>query len=140
MNFQYIKTHKDAVTPTKSHNTDSGFDLTLIEETKRYGDVVLYNTGIKVQPPKGYYFDMVPRSSISKTGYMLANSIGIIDQSYQGNLYVALRKVDKNMPDLKLPCRLAQIILRKVIDIEGVEVESFEKKSKRGDGGFGSTN
>jgi len=138
--FKYIKTHKDAVTPTKSNETDSGLDLTLIEEYKKYGDVTLYDTGIKVQPPQGHYFDLVPRSSISKTGYMLANSVGIIDQTYQGNIYVALRKVDQTLPDLKLPCRFAQLILRKVIDVKGIEVDSFEKVSDRGSGGFGSSN
>jgi len=138
--FKFIKTHPKAVSPSKSHKTDSGFDLTLIEKYKKYNDVTLYNTGIKVQPPSGYYFDLVPRSSIIKSGYMLANSVGIIDQDYQGNIYVPLVKIDKTKPDLELPCRLVQLVLRKVIEVEAIEVESFEDETKRGDGGFGSSN
>ena len=52
---------------------------------------------------------LVPRSSISKTGYMLANSVGVIDRTYTGNVLVPLIKVDKSMPDLILPARVVQL-------------------------------
>ncbi len=138
--FKYIKTHPNAIAPTKSHKTDSGFDLTLISVYKKYNNVTLYDTGIKIQPPDGYYFDLVPRSSIIKTGYMLANSVGIIDQDYQGNIYVPLIKIDKSKPDIELPCRLVQLILRKVIDVTGKEVRDFDEETDRNTGGFGSSN
>ena len=138
--FKYIKTNQNAVAPTKTHKTDSGFDLTLIRVHKRYGDVTLYDTGIQIQPPDGHYFDLVPRSSIIKTGYMLANSVGIIDQDYQGNIFVPLIKVDKTKPDIELPCRLVQLILRKVIIVGGKEVRSWDEETDRNTGGFGSSN
>jgi hypothetical protein len=34
---------------------------------------------------EGYYTEIVPRSSISKFGYILSNNIGIIDNNYRGN-------------------------------------------------------
>ena len=57
----------------------------------------MYDTGIQVKPQYGYYFEIVPRSSLSKSGYILANSIGIIDPSYSGNLYIVLIKIDDNL-------------------------------------------
>ena len=99
---------------------------------------MLYDTGIKVQPAFGWYFDLVPRSSISKTGYMLANSIGVIDRTYVGPVLVPLRKVDPHAPDLELPARLVQIIPRPIVHIQWEEVEALDETA-RGAGGFGST-
>jgi dUTP pyrophosphatase len=88
---------------------------------------------------QGLYAEIVPRSSLSKSGYMLANSIGIIDCSYKGNLYIALTKIDNTMPDLTLPFRCCQLIFREQIHVDLEEVTSFEEQTSRGSGGFGST-
>lgn len=136
----WSKTRKDAVAPFKERASDSGYDLTLLEKIKTYGDVEFYDTGIKIKPIFGYYFIMVPRSSISKSGYILANSIGIIDRTYLGNIIVPLIKIDKNAPDLQLPIRLVQIIPKQIVHFELEEVDSFDiNETERGEGGFGST-
>jgi dUTP pyrophosphatase len=127
-----------AVAPSKRAASDSGFDLTLIDRWKTHGAIEFFRTGIRVQPAFGWYFDLVPRSSISKSGYMLANSVGIIDRGYTGEIFVPLVKVDPNAPDLELPNRLVQIIPRQIIAAELVEVTEFED-TVRGDGAFGSS-
>ena len=77
--IKYEIEDKRAVIPTKAHTTDIGYDLTAIDVYKKISNkITLFETGIAVSPPTGYYIEIVPRSSISKTGYMLANSIGII--------------------------------------------------------------
>jgi deoxyuridine 5'-triphosphate nucleotidohydrolase len=137
----WAKTRKDAISPSKERASDSGYDLVLLEKIKTVGKVDFYDTGIKVKPNFGYYFNLVPRSSISKTGYMLANSIGIIDRTYLGNIMVALIKIDENAPDLQLPQRLVQIIPTQIVHFQMEEVESFDvNATDRGEGGFGSTN
>jgi deoxyuridine 5'-triphosphate nucleotidohydrolase len=136
--FRWLKTRPDAVAPSKERASDSGFDLVLLEPYKVLGDVTLFDTGIKIQPAYGWYFDLVPRSSISKTGYMLANSVGVIDRTYVGPVLVALRKVDPSAPDLELPSRLVQIIPRPIIHVQFVEVDSLDE-TERGVGGFGSS-
>jgi|GEM_PF-3634214 len=137
--FKFSKARPDAVAPFKARASDSGYDLTLLEKVKTVGDVDFYDTGIKISPAYGYYFDVVPRSSLSKTGYMLANSVGIIDRTYTGNVLVPLRKVDKEAKDIELPIRLVQIIPRKIIHIDFEEVTDVGT-TQRGEGGFGSTN
>ena len=73
--FYYKKLQDRAVEPFKARASDSGYDLTILEKVKTVGMVEFYSTGIAVQHVKeGWYFDMVPRSSISKSGYILANS------------------------------------------------------------------
>lgn len=138
--FHVHKTRPDAILPSRAHPTDTGFDLVLLEPTKTIGDVTMYATGISVRPPPGFYFDLVARSSLSKTGYMLANGIGIIDRDYTGEILVALRKIDKDAPDLVLPAKIVQLIPRRWYDMIPVEAPAEGlPKTDRGDGGFGST-
>lgn len=137
--FQWAKVLPNAVAPSKEFASDSGFDLTLIERAKQHGMVEFFRTGIRVQPAFGWYFDLVPRSSISKSGYMLANGVGIIDRAYVGEILVPLIKIDKDAPDLELPARLVQIIPRPIVAAELIEVDELESTA-RGSGGFGSTN
>lgn len=136
--FEYKLQHDLAIPPHRSRPSDSGYDLWLIEKDKTIGNVTLYNTGVIVTPPSGYYFDMVPRSSIIKHGHMMANSVGVIDQGYTGEIKVPLIKTDPNAPDLELPCKLVQLIPRKWYPFEPIRVTEVLNTS-RDAGGFGST-
>jgi dUTP pyrophosphatase len=127
-----------AVAPQKTRPSDSGYDLTLIAVRKRFGLVTLYGTGLIVEPPEGYYFDVIARSSIIKTGHMLANNVGVIDRAYRGELMVPLIKLDPAAPEIVLPARLAQLIPRPIVHFP-VEVVASLTATTRGAGGFGST-
>lgn len=86
-------------------------------------------------------FWMVPRSSISKTNFRMANSIGLIDPGYNGNL---LAKVDiiKNMKQdvlIKKGTRLFQICSHNLKPFKNVKFVSSLPNTTRGTGGFGST-
>jgi deoxyuridine 5'-triphosphate nucleotidohydrolase len=125
-----------------------GYDLTLVNlhniitVNGRFPDpqIFLYDTGIAVQPENGYYVEVVPRSSLSKTGYMLANSVGIIDPDYRGTIKIALVKTDKSSSDIELPFRGFQMIVRKAEQSTLTETFGELTNTVRGDGGFGSTN
>lgn len=136
--FKYIKIDKDAIAPYKERCSDSGYDLHLIKKIKTNGNVEFYDTGIAVEASFGYYFDLVGRSSISKSGYMLANNIGIIDRTYTGSIIVPLIKIDKMKADLQLPCRLVQIIPRQIHHLDIMEVGNINE-TERGSNGFGSS-
>ena len=134
-----VKRHKNAVIPSRAHNRDVGYDLTAIRRHKVFPNgVVLYDTGIAISPPESYYIEVVPRSSISKTGYMLANGVGTIDPDYTGNIYLALIKVVPDAPELTLPFTLCQFVLRKAYYGRVQEVTCLDD-TDRGAGGFGST-
>jgi len=138
--FEVAKTRDDAVIPSKTHASDSGYDITILEPCKTIGDMTLYETGIKVRPSFGWYFDLVARSSIIKTGYVVANSVGVIDSQYRDTIKVPLLKIDKNAKELELPMRIAQIIPRQRVHSRPIIVDekNFDNTS-RGLGGFGST-
>jgi dUTP pyrophosphatase len=140
----------EAVMPTRASPSDIGYDLTIIaRETILTGtwhgrimdpEVLLYDTGISVEPDSGYYVEVVPRSSLSRSGYMLANSVGIIDPSYRGSIKVALAKIDKYAPDIPLPYKGFQLVVRKAESANFVCTDSELSTTARGTGGFGSTN
>jgi deoxyuridine 5'-triphosphate nucleotidohydrolase len=129
-----------AVIPSKAHASDIGYDLSVIAKVKDLTyNTALYDTGIKMMAPAGYYLEIHPRSSISKSGYILANSTGIIDPGYTGNLYVALTKIDPNAPEITFPAKMAQVIVRKAY-FSVLKVENTIDTTTRNVGGFGSTN
>lgn len=138
--IDFIKIDERAIIPTRANFTDAGTDLSIIGIIKTFNKKVkLYRTGIKLNIPIGYYVEIVPRSSISKSGYMLANSIGIIDMTYQGELFVALAKIDDEANDIVFPFNCCQLIIKKQLYPILNEVSSFDIKTKRNEGGFGST-
>jgi deoxyuridine 5'-triphosphate nucleotidohydrolase len=135
-----FKTHPDAIIPSKVRISDVGYDLSVIKEHKKLGNnVVLYDTGLKVKVSHGWYPEIVPRSSLSKTGFILANSTGIIDPTYRGNLYIALAKLNDNVPDLIFPFKCCQLIFRQFNHFSMIESSSDFDETERLAGGFGST-
>jgi dUTP pyrophosphatase len=137
--LRFIKTDICAVTPTRAHPTDIGYDLSAISVWKVLSDqTIIFDTGIAVQPPIGKYIEILPRSSITKTGMMLANSVGTIDPDYLGSLKIAVRLVDPELGIPDLPFCKFQLVMRTADLYEVEEVYSFTE-TERGDGAFGST-
>lgn len=133
--------HSSAVMPTK-RIIDVGYDLTVVHAYKQLTPLTtMFETYVSLDIPLGYYVELVPRSSLSKTGYMLANSVGIIDPSFSGRLKVPLVKIDPNVANLELPARVAQLILKPYVIGEAYDATNSDIiETERGDGGFGSTN
>ncbi len=143
-NIEFVKMLPEAVLPSKAHPSDVGLDLVCVKIHKILpNDVVMFDTGLVVNPPTGYYMEIIPRSSISKTCWTLANSVGIIDPHYRGNIYVALRCANTESLNQELPFCVCQLVLRKIEAANVVEVASVDnfstQASDRNTGGFGST-
>lgn len=134
------KTHPDAVIHPRKHADDAGMDLSVVDIVKDLSNqVVMYDTGIAVEPPEGYYTEVIPRSSTSKMGITLANGTGIIDPSYRGSIKVAIRFNERlHSPDSLIGERLVQLLIKPLHVMPVVEVDELSDTT-RGDGGFGST-
>jgi deoxyuridine 5'-triphosphate nucleotidohydrolase len=133
------KEHHNAVAPSKKRDSDSGYDVTIVSIAAQWGRYTLFDTGIRVVPPDGFYFDLLPRSSFWDKGYVMTNSTGVIDKTYRGTLKVGLFKIDPDAPDLVLPSKLFQIVPRAFAHFETEEADVLAYQSERGEGGFGST-
>lgn len=143
--IRFKKLDPNAIIPTNAHSDDVGLDVSIIRVVKTMvcpsGMYVAYfGTGLAVQPPDGYYFDMIPRSSFHKTGWLVANSVGVIDPNYRGELIVACATTGRFTPHPEFPMRAVQLVLRKIHKFDTIEVvEADLTETERGTGGFGST-
>ena len=93
----------------------------------------LNNLEIEKYTPSAYY--LYPRSSISKTSFRLANSVGIIDRGYRGNLGAYF---DCKDGCIEMGQRLVQICSPTLDPFHVVLTDSLTF-TDRGANGFGST-
>ena len=128
------------------HNGDSGVDLILSEDHLIFGGFDNVQTlDFKIQCEMidnnnnnvSYY--LYPRSSISKTPFMMANSVGIIDAGYRGNIMAKIRNFSQFAQNISKGDKFFQICspdLKPII----VQVVNELSETSRGSDGFGSTN
>lgn len=100
-------------------------------------------TGLAFEIPKGYAMLVFPRSSIgSKTPLRMANSVGIIDSDYRGEVFCLYDNDGSNNIYLDYEVhegdRIAQAM---ILPVEQIQFSVVDKLSEtaRGEGGFGST-
>ena len=115
-------------------------DLRLAETvTLKKGEYQLLSLGVSIKLPKGYEALVAPRSSTFKNyGILLANSIGIIDETYCGNndiwRFPALATRDITIP---ADTRIAQFrIIKHQPKIEFIIADKLSNSNR---GGIGST-
>jgi len=94
--------------------------------------------GLSDNDDRSVCYYLYPRSSISKTPLRLANSVGIIDSGYRGNLMAVVDNISKEHFQIQRGQRLFQICGRYLEPIHLTLVEELSD-SERGNGGFGST-
>lgn len=142
------------------HVEDAGFDLYVPTDTTiAPGEVKMIDMGIQCQMRsfewlpfnwlknmsfyKYHCYLMYPRSSISKTPLTLANSVGVIDAGYKGNIKAAMRNTDlANEYTVKAGTRLVQLTRPDLynFDVNILDYNSDSlRQTTRGEGGFGST-
>jgi dUTP pyrophosphatase len=133
----------NAKLPHRTYHSDAGYDVfaSFVTETDTQVEVQL---GIAVQPEEGYYIEVVPRSSISKKRLQLANSVGIIDPTYRGEIIMVFNKIFHESGffegdfSVKIGEKIGQLIIRKQELVEFEEVKELDE-TVRGHLGFGST-
>lgn len=136
-----IKLLDENCMPNKAHVTDAGFDLKARQEYSVFPqDTVFVSTGVCIDIPVGYVGLLFPRSSISKTPLRMANSVGVIDSGYKGEIKVPLYNTsDIEIIDIEKYERIAQLVIIPISEVNELEVVDDLGSSDRGFGGFGST-
>lgn len=144
MEVKFKKLSEKATLPIKAHSTDAGLDLTCTEiksEINECGQFILvYHTGLAMELPEGYVGLLFPRSSISKKSLTLANSVGVVDCGYTGEILLKFRNTtgDSIPAVYNVGDKIAQLIIMPYPEIEPVLTETLAD-TERGDGGFGSS-
>ena len=137
--------HDDAKPPQRQHADDIGLDVFVAEVEflapqagSRFGELFALHLGIAVEPPPGYYVELVSRSSVYKYGLTMVNGVGIVDPGYRGPLKMIMAKCVNKPTMPAIGDRVGQLVLRKVHKCDVVCVEQLSETA-RGSGGFGST-
>ena len=153
MNVNFKKENPKSIMPRKAHSSDGGYDLVSVAvkleelDTMKNKDLlyVEYDTGISVEIPTGFVGKVYARSSISNTGWSLANGVGIIDSGYRGT--IKLRFVPNNSTTPKsrivdlpygLNQKIGQLMIEPSININFIQSERLTE-TVRSERGFGST-
>ena len=100
---------------------------------------VIVKTGLFIALPAGLEAQVRPRSGLAaKKGITVLNSPGTVDADYRGEIGVILVNLSNEDFLIKDGERIAQLIIAKHEQITWKEVSILDK-TKRGEGGFGST-
>ena len=127
--------------PAYAYEGDAGLDLRASEDvTLKPFERRLVSTGLAVAIPEGYAGFIQPRSGLAlKQGLSMANTPGLIDAHYRGELRICAINLDAHSDIvIKRGDRIAQLVIQQVPAVQLVEVENLDE-TDRGAGGFGSS-
>ncbi len=121
--------------------------------TLKPGEVQVIGTGVKLDmtDEPNLCAEAIPRSGMGKKGLVLANTIGLMDNDYQGELMVlafnrnpatvqqGMGVVKGESITIEPGMRIAQLKFSIYVQPDFEPVKNFAKATKRGEGKFGST-
>lgn len=127
--------------PSYAYAGDAGLDLRASESVVlRPLERRLVSTGLAIAIPEGYAGFVQPRSGLAlRKGLSMANTPGLIDAHYRGELKVCAVNLDsQNNIVIERGERIAQLVIQKVPAVTLTEVDELDE-TDRGTGGFGSS-
>lgn len=149
MNTQLIRfkrLHPDAKIPSRAHDTDFGYDVTAVSCVEVAPNVYKYGLGFALQIVRPNYrkyetnvaVSFRPRSSVWKTGMVLSNAVGTVDEGFTGEISAVYYHVMPDMPRYQVGDRVGQIYFCETDIVRFEEVEELDA-TERGAGAYGST-
>lgn len=148
MRIRIKRLNTNAVIPKQATEFAGGWDVTVTDIKNVSPDFVICKLGFAMEVPKGYRLMLIPRSSITKTRWILSNSPGLGDADYRGEYQYRFRCIPELHTEnssityqpfpYNVGDRIGQVYIEKVIQMEFEEVEELED-TVRGSGGYGST-
>ena len=141
MNIEFKILEQMAVVPSKATQGAAGYDLSCLENvTLMPYETRKVRTGIAINIQDVAVAALIlPRSGLGSKGIILANSVGLIDSDYQGELIVNLWNRKNKEYKFISGERIAQLIFVPIIATNLTFVEEFSTVTERGTNGFGST-
>ena len=127
--------------PSYAYEGDAGLDLRASEDvTLQPFERRLISTGLAIAIPEGYAGFVQPRSGMAlKRGLSMANTPGLIEAHYRGELKVVAINLDpKEAIHIERGERIAQLVIQQVPVVDLEEVDELDD-TDRGAGGFGSS-
>jgi dUTP diphosphatase len=141
MELPFRKLRPATPLPSYARPGDAGLDLAAaVDAEVGPGERAMIPTGVAVAIPPGHAGLVLPRSGLaSREGLTLANSPGLIDAGYRGEVTCAVVNLDRERAvSIKRGDRIAQLVIVAVPPVEPNWTEELPP-SERGEGGFGSS-
>ena len=150
MKVKFKKLSENAVMPKKAHASDFCYDIVATSCEEVAPNVYKYGTGIALQIDAKFQkfehtkcdasvgFELRSRSSVWKTGMVLSNGVGTIDEGYTGEICAVFYHLVPEMPRYQVGDRIGQVHIQIAPKIEFEEVDELSD-TDRGEGGYGST-
>lgn len=143
--FKVKKLHPAARMPERATSGAAAFDVCAIVQSDIGRESVIpkgtliVGTGLAFECPPGWCIKVLSRSGHGfKFDVSLANSVGLIDADYRGEVMVKLRNDGSSLMPVETGDRIAQLLLERVEDVRLEWAEELGATA-RGAGGFGST-
>ena len=140
MKIHFKKLVQTAQKPKFGKPGDAGADLVATSVDFSRKNQVVYGTGIAVEIPEGMVGLVFPRSSVRNYDLSMANSVGVIDSGYRGEIMVTFNILNLHTVEnsYQVGDRIAQLVIIPVPLAKYVEVEELSE-TQRGQQGHGST-
>lgn len=134
---------KDFPIPEQANPGDAGVDMRACIDAPlilKPGETKLIPTGIAIYlEDPNWVALLLPRSGLGhKHGIVLGNLVGVVDSSYQGQVFVSCWNRGSEEFEIKPGDRIAQMVIMPVTAPKFTVVDEFAP-SERGAGGFGSS-
>lgn len=116
------------------------FDIATNEDVYlEKGQYLTVGTGLYIEVPKDHVMFIFPRSgTVAKRGLTIANSPGVIDSDYRGEIKLVLHNIHELADIVKKGERVAQGFIMPFKQFKFNVVDSLSE-TERGSGGFGHT-
>lgn len=168
MLVKFKRYNDNAVIPQKSYDKDFCYDLVAVSEEEIAPNVWKYGFGFGLQIERGdellikdvmeifgtptwagctfdmkrcplnLSIDIRPRSSVWKTGMVLSNCSGTVDEGYTNEISAVFYHIMPNMPRYRVCDKIAQMKIGIAFPIEFTEVQELQE-TERGMRGYGSS-
>lgn len=139
-----VKLADPRVMPLRANRSDAGADLFSVDSHIIYpNEMKMVDTGVAIQIPYGYVGLVYSRSGQGKLRIHLANSVGVIDSDYRGNIKIILVNEGDDPYEIHpYVTRIAQLVIAPIVLASFRQFAGSDEdwnNTKRGTGGFGST-
>lgn len=146
MKVKVKKVVENAVVPFKTYSEDFCYDVIATSCEEVAPNVYKYGIGLAFEIVRDHRFgeeykldiDFRPRSSVWKTGMVLSNCEGTIDEIYRGQVFAVFYHVMPNLPRYEVGDKIGQLKLGVTLAMD-FEVVDDLGDTERGAGGYGST-
>jgi len=137
MKIHFKKLDEKAVKPKFGKPGDAGADL-VATTMSNHDDHLVYGVGLAVEIPEGMVGLVFPRSSIRQTDLFMANSVGVIDSGYRGEIFITFNVKKGATRWYQVGDRIAQLVIIPVPLVKYLEVDELSE-TERNTSGHGST-